>query len=303
MCGEVRLISKDGDFLGLDVSRAWYVVPVSQGTMQLRVAFQGEPGAYSQQALSSLFTHALPVPLPSIHRVFETVEVGSVDYGVVPLENSQAGSINETYDLLVRHGVRIVAEKIIRISHCLLGLSGASVRAVKVVFSHPQALAQCEEFLDSMQVERVAVHDTAGAARIVSEEQKGGSAAIASEEAAALYGLDVLAREIEDRPDNSTKFVVIGREETGIFGEPTKTSIVLSTANVPGALFSCLKEFADRGMNLTKLESRPSREKAWQSHFYLDFEAPASDPAAVAALEALSTSTSFLRVLGSYPST
>lgn len=274
---------------------------MSDRTGELRVAFQGEPGAYSQRALLSLFDGASPVPLPSIHKVFESVEIGSVDYGVVPLENSQAGSINETYDLLVRHGVRIVAEKIVRISHCLLGLPGGSVGAVKVVFSHPQALAQCEEFLDSLPVERVAVHDTAGAARIVAEEQKGGSAAIASEEAAALYGLDVLAGEIEDRPDNSTKFVAIGGEETKIFGEPTKTSIVLSTANVPGALFSCLKEFADRGLNLTKLESRPSREKAWQSHFYLDFEAPVTDPAAVGALEALSRHTSFLRVLGSYP--
>lgn len=274
---------------------------MTQTTRALKVAFQGEPGAYSQKALHDLFADAEVVPLPSIHKVFESVEIGTSDYGVVPLENSQAGSINETYDFLVRHGVKIVAERIVRISHCLLGLPGSSVGSVKVVFSHPQALAQCAEFLDSLHVERVALHDTAGAARIVAEEKKEGSAAIASEEAATLYGLDILARDIEDRPDNSTKFVAIGREDTNLFGPPNKTSIVLVTANVPGALFSCLKEFAERSLNLTKLESRPSREKAWQSYFYLDFEASADEPAAKDALQALAGHTSFLRVLGSYP--
>jgi prephenate dehydratase len=274
---------------------------VSQKTRALKVAFQGEPGAYSQKALRDLFEGSEAVPLPSIHRVFESVEIGTSDYGVVPLENSQAGSINETYDLLVRHGVKIVAERIVRISHCLLGLRGSSVGSIKVVFSHPQALAQCAEFLDSLRVERVALHDTAGAARVVAEEKKEGSAAIASEEAAALYGLDILARDIEDRPDNSTKFVAIGREDTSLFGPANKTSIVLVTANVPGALYSCLKEFAERSLNLTKLESRPSREKAWQSYFYLDFEASAEEPSAKDALQALAEHTSFLRVLGSYP--
>lgn len=274
---------------------------MSQRTGAPRVAFQGEPGAYSQKALHDLFDDVEVVPLPSIHKVFESVEIGTTDFGVVPLENSQAGSINETYDLLVRHGVRIVAERIVRISHCLLGLPGTTIGAVKVVFSHPQALAQCAEFLDSLSAERVALHDTAGAARIVAEEKKAGSAAIASEEAAGLYGLEVLARDVEDRPDNSTKFVGIGREETTMFGPPTKTSIVLVTANVPGALYSCLKEFADRSLNLTKLESRPSRERAWQYHFYLDFEASADEPSAKEALHALADHTSFLRVLGSYP--
>lgn len=274
---------------------------MTQETRALRIAFQGEPGAYSQKALADLFDEGEAIPLPSIHRVFESVEIGTSDYGVVPLENSQAGSINETYDLLVRHGVKIVAERIVRISHFLLGLPGSTIASVKVVFSHPQALAQCAEFLDSLHTERVALHDTAGAARIVAEEKKEGSAAIASEEAASLYGLEILAREVEDRPDNSTKFVVIGKDDTSLFGPANKTSIVLVSANVPGALYACLKEFADRSLNLTKLESRPSREKAWQSYFYLDFEASVEDPSAKAALQALGDHTSFLRVLGSYP--
>lgn len=271
------------------------------GTDTLRVGFQGEPGAYSERAVRALFERPSPVPFHSVHKVFEATEIGSVSFGVVPLENSHAGSINDSYDLLVRHGVQIVAETIVRISHCLLAAPGTEMKDVRVVFSHPQALDQCQEFLDSLQVERVAVHDTAGAARIVAEERKPSSAAIASREAAELYGLAVLASDIEDRADNSTKFVAIGRSESEIFGPPEKTSIVFATADVPGALYACLREFADRSINLSKLESRPSRAKAWQYHFYLDFDAPAQDLLAQEALTALGSHTSFLRVLGSYP--
>lgn len=273
---------------------------MSVETQLTRVGFQGEAGAYSELAAKSLFIVPLTVPFHSVHKVFEAAEIGSIDFGVVPLENSHAGSINESYDLLVRHGVQIVAETIVRISHCLLAPSGASMKDVRVVFSHPQALEQCGEFLDSLQAERVAVHDTAGAARIVAEERREGSAAIASAEAAALYGLSTLASNIEDRADNSTKFVAVGRSATDLLGPPDKTSIVFATADVPGALYTCLKEFSDRSINLSKLESRPSRAKAWQYHFYLDFDAPARDPAAQEALVALGAHTSFMRVLGSY---
>lgn len=264
------------------------------------VGFQGEKGAYSEVAVAQIFDGAEPIAFPSFHRVFEAVEIGQVDYGVVPIENSHAGSINDTYDLLVRHGVQIVAETIVRISHCLLGLDGAEVKDVKVVFSHPQALEQCEEFLDTMEVERRAVHDTAGAARMVAEGADPSYAAIASEASANLYGLSVLSKDIEDRADNSTKFVGIARSDPGNLGVPDKTSIVFSTADVPGALFKCLQEFSDRSINLSKIESRPSRAKAWQYLFYLDFDAPASDPVAKQALAALGTHTSLLRVLGSY---
>lgn len=266
-----------------------------------RVGFQGEAGAYSEQAVRILFDSPVSIPFHSVHKVFEATEIGSIDFGVVPLENSHAGSINDSYDLLVRHGVQVVAETIVRVSHCLLAPPGVTMKDVRVVFSHPQALEQCEEFLDSLQAERVAVHDTAGAARIVAEEGKEGSAAIASAEAAALYRLEVLASDIEDRADNSTKFVAIGRSRSDLFGPPDKTSIVFATADIPGALYACLKEFADRSLNLSKLESRPSRAKAWQYHFYLDLDAPATDPVAQEALAALAEHTSFLRVLGSYP--
>lgn len=302
--------------MGLNVSRSRNPAPAAvlpswvmphdpetaaSGEPTQAVGFQGEAGAYSERAARTLFPSPASVPFPSVHRVFEAVEIGAVGFGVVPLENSHAGSINESYDLLVRHGVQVVAETIVRISHCLLAPPGTSMEEVTEVFSHPQALEQCEEFLDSLGAARVAVHDTAGAARLVAEERRPGAAAVASEEAARLYGLDLLAKDIEDRADNSTKFVAISRGGSALFGPPEKTSIVFATADFPGALYRCLKEFADRHLNLSKLESRPSRARAWQYHFYLDFDAPAQDPAAQEALKALSAHTSFLRVLGSYP--
>jgi prephenate dehydratase len=266
------------------------------------VGFQGEAGAYSQRAVRRLFeAEAASVPFHSVHRVFEAVEIGTVSFGVVPLENSHAGSINESYDLLVRHGVQIVGETIVRISHCLMAMPGTALDEVRTVYSHAQALDQCSEFLDSLGVERIALHDTAGSARILAERKQSGAAAIASLEAAELYGLTVLAADIEDRTDNSTKFVAIARGATERFGSPEKTSIVFTTADIPGALYRCLGEFANRHLNLSKLEHRPSRAKAWQSNFYVDFDAPAQDPAAQEALMAIGNYTSFLRVLGSYP--
>jgi prephenate dehydratase len=268
---------------------------------QMTVGYQGEAGAYSQRAVRALFADPVSMPFPSVHKVFESVEIGAVNYGVVPLENSHAGSINESYDLLVRHGVQIVAETIVRISHRLLALPETPMEEVRVVYSHPQALDQCEEFLDSLGVERVAVHDTAGAARLVAEEKRVQAAAIASAEAGSLYGLTSLATDIEDRADNSTKFVAICRGGSDLFGPPQKTSIVFALTDFPGALYRCLGAFADRHLNLSKLESRPSRARAWQYHFYLDFDAPVGDPQAQEALRGLTEYTSFLRVLGSYP--
>jgi prephenate dehydratase len=265
------------------------------------VGYQGEAGAYSERAVRRLFPSPNPVPFPSVHRVFESVEIGAIAFGVVPLENSHAGSINESYDLLVRHGVQIVGETIVRISHCLLALPGTLLEEVRTVYSHAQALDQCSEFLDSLQVERIAVSDTAGAARTLAELKQPAAAAIASVEAAELYNLEVLASDIEDRADNSTKFVAIGKGPSVLFGPPEKTSIVFTTADIPGALYRCLGEFASRHLNLSKLEHRPSRAKAWQSNFYVDFDAPVHAPAAQEALAAMTKLTSFLRVLGTYP--
>jgi prephenate dehydratase len=265
------------------------------------VAFLGEPGAFSEDAGRRFFEDPELLPLPTVRRVFDEVEVGSADYGVVPLENSQAGSINETYDLLVRHGVRIVGEVVLRIDHALLALPGTRVSDVRQVLSHPQALAQCEEFLTNLDAAIVPVSDTAGAARQVADEGRTDRAAVAGRRAAELYGLQVLAEKIQTFPENFTKFAVIGTEAAPAAGGADRTSIVFGTANVPGALHRCLGGFAARGINLLKLESRPEGGRPWQYRFYLDLEAGVEDPVVVAALSELADHASYVRVLGSYP--
>jgi len=267
----------------------------------MKVGFQGEAGAFSEAAIRRLFSDAESVPCPTVSEVFASVEAGRIEFGVVPLENSYAGSINETYDLLMSHQVQIVAETILRVSHCLLAVPDVRAADVRTVYSHAQALEQCSRFLSSIGTRRIALDDTAGAARFVAEERPRDAAAIASREAAEIYGLSIVAADIEDSPDNSTKFVVITTGSSNAFGAADKTSIVFATADVAGALHKCLGEFADRRINLSKLESRPSRTETWQYHFYLDFDAPLSGAAAADAVEALRTHTTFVKVLGSYP--
>jgi prephenate dehydratase len=264
-----------------------------------RVAYQGEPGAYSEDALRAFFGEADPEPSPSIRAVFEQVEIGSVDYGVVPLENSQAGSINETYNLLLRHGVRMVGQVVVSVDHALLAVPGTELRGVRRVFSHPQALAQCEEFLSQMNVEAVPALDTAGAAKQIADEGRTDQAAVAGRRAAELYGLAILAEGIQTYPQNYTKFGVIG-EPNPRFGTPDTTSIVFAVSDVPGSLLACLQPFADRGINLHKIESRPQAARPWRYSIYLDFQAAADDPKAVEALAEMAEHTSFVRVLGTY---
>ena len=266
-----------------------------------RVGYQGEPGAYSEDAVRLRFGDAEPQPLASVREVFEAVEVGSCDFGVVPLENSQAGSINETYDLLVRHGVRIAGEVVIRVDHALLGLPGTQPADLARVYSHPQALAQCEELLVNLGVEAVPDKDTAGAARRVAEEADPKQGAIAGRRAAELYGLEVLAEGVQTYPENYTKFAVIGHVPVGAWGEPDTTSIVFAVSDVPGSLHACLEGFAAQGINLRKIESRPQGGRPWTYLIYLDFEAGSDGERARSALEVLAAHTSFVRVLGSYP--
>jgi prephenate dehydratase len=266
-----------------------------------RVAFQGEPGAYSEDAVHRFFGRCEAKPLPTVRTVFEQAEIGAVDFGVVPLENSQAGSINETYDLLVRHGVKLVGEVVIRVDHALLGVPGASLSDITRVLSHPQALAQCEEFLATLEAEVVPYHDTAGAAKRVAEEGRRDQAAVAGRRAAELYGLQVLTEAIQTFPENFTKFGVIGTGPPPRTEAPDKTSIVFAVADVPGSLHRCLGGFADQGINLVKIESRPQGGRPWRYLMYLDFEAGADEPSAQGALRELSAHTSFVRILGSYP--
>jgi prephenate dehydratase len=263
------------------------------------VAYQGEAGAYSEEGALALFPDADRQALASIRKVFEAVEVGRVAAGLVPLDNSQAGSINETYDLFLRHGLHLVGETVVRVDHCLLALPGSAIDELAEVMSHPQAIAQCEEFLSALEVTVRAEYNTAGAAKRIAEQRLGRTAAIASKRAAELYGLDVLAERIQTYPDNYTRFGVLSRDPKSL-GEPDKTSLVFGVGHVSGSLYRCLGAFAERHLNLTKLESRPRAGRPWEYVFYVDVDSPADRREMVDALGALSEHATFTRVLGSY---
>ena len=267
----------------------------------MKIAYQGEPGAFSEAAVLDVFPDAEPLPCETVRIAFSRVTSGEAGFGVVPVENSQAGSVNETYDLLLNSSlVRIVGEVVVRVDHALLAPPGARLEGIRRVYSHWQALAQSDDFLGSLGVETVAVHDTAGAARMVAERGASDEAAVASVEAGARLGLSVLAERIQTYPDNFTKFAVIGSADPGL-GEPDKTSLVMAVHDRPGSLLASLKPFADRDINLTKLESRPRRGAPFEYVFYLDVERPDDDEALRAALDDVRLHTSMLKILGSYP--
>jgi len=265
------------------------------------VAYQGESGAYSERAVRVLFPEAEPMPCQTIRHTFSRVTSGEADFGVVPIENSQAGSVNESYDLLLRSNlVQVVGEVVIRVDHALLAPPGSRLEGIERAYSHWQALAQCEEFLTAHRIDPVPVHDTAGGARMVAERGQQQEAAIASVEAGAKLGLAVLAEHIQTYPDNFTKFGVIGTRDAGL-GTANKTSLVMAGDDRPGSLFRALQPLADHGVNLTKLESRPRRGAPFEYVFYIDLDGSAEDTNVAEALGQVRLHTSMLKVLGSYP--
>lgn len=272
------------------------------GFTAMQVAYQGEPGAYSERAVRSLFPQADPMPCETVRLVFSRVTSGEADHGVVPLENSQAGSVNETYDHLQHTNMlHIVGEALVRVDHALLGVPGARLEEVRWAHSHWQALAQCEEFLSSMRIEPVPVHDTAGAARMIAERADREHAAIASMEAGSALGLSVLAERIQTEKENLTKFAAISTGAPDL-GTPDKTSLVMAVLDRPGSLLASLQPFAARDINLHKLESRPRRGQPFEYVFYVDLMSAADAPEVEEALAQVAQHTSMLRVLGSYPS-
>src|SRR4051812_2392491 len=216
------------------------------------------------------------------------------------MDNSQAGSINETYDLFLRHGLHLVGETIVRVDHSLLALPGTALDEVREVISHPQAISQCEEFLSVLDVNVRAEYNTAGAAKAIADGQLGGVAAIASRRAGELYGLRPLADRIQTYPDNYTRFGALSRDPAPLV-TPDKSSLVFGVGHVAGSLYRCLGAFAERHLNLTKLESRPRPGRPWEYVFYADVEAPAGLPQMVDALAELSRHATFTRLVGTYP--
>ena len=268
----------------------------------IRAAFQGERGAYSEAAAVAFFgERAFPMPCESFDKVFTQVEVGESEYGVVPIENSLAGSIHRNYDLLLRHGLFIVGEINLRIAHHLIALPGVRLEDVKRIYSHPQALAQCEQSLAALgDVEKVPTYDTAGSVRMLKDRGIYDGAAIASRRAAEFYGMNVLASDLEDNAQNYTRFLILGPTEV-VPQRPAKTSIVFSVKNEPGILFKCLSVFALRDIDLTKIESRPLQGRPWEYFFYLDFAGSMQEERCRNAINHLQEITIFFRNLGSYP--
>ena len=269
----------------------------------LRVAFQGERGAYSEAAAVTFFGDTIEVlPCSSFDCVYETVTQREADRGVLPVENSLAGSIHRNYDLLLRYALSIVGEVQIPIAHQLIALPGVTLTDIKKVYSHPQALAQCEHSITRVlpQAERVTTYDTAGSVKMIKEQKITDGAGLASERAASIYEMNILRPDMQDDAENYTRFVVVAPEPVVPDGE-AKTSIVFSMDNVPGSLFKSLAVFALRDIDLTKIESRPLQGKRWQYLFYVDFVGSLNEERCCNALNHLQELTSFFKVLGSYP--
>jgi prephenate dehydratase len=265
----------------------------------MRIAYQGEPGAYSEAAALAFDSEATPVACKSFEDVFQAVTDGTVNRGIVPMENTIGGSIHRNYDLLVEHELPIIGEIQLKVDHCLLALPGVRLDEIKVVHSHPQALAQCERFLRGLpHVELAAVYDTAGSAKLIREQGLRDHAAIASIRAAQVFGLDTLHRGIQDYDNNITRFCVIARHP--ITEGADKTTIVFSLPSEPGSLFRALSVFALRNIDLTKLESRPIRGSAWEYMFYADLAVPRDDLNCGRALVNLAEFARWVRTLGTY---
>jgi chorismate mutase / prephenate dehydratase len=300
--GNIRRIAEAENLNWADIEGIYRkVMALAKGVQGISVAFQGEVGAYSEEAAFQFFGSSISLkPCESLDEVFKAVEKDEVQFSVVPAENSLEGSISRTYDLLLDTSVKVCGEIELRVMHCLISVSDATLDTIKRVYSHPQALGQCKSFLKHLNIEVIPTYDTAGSAKMVREMGTTDNAAIASVRAAEIYGMKVLAREIEDNSNNYTRFFILSKQISAPTGHD-KTSLVFAVKHKPGALYESLKELANRNINLTKIESRPTRQKPWEYNFYMDFEGHCDDAGFKDALKSLENTTIFTKVLGSYP--
>ena len=274
--------------------------------MTAAVIYAGEPGAFAEDAVIAVFGDVERTAVGSFRQVFETVaRANGSAAGVIPIENVVNGTVRENYDLLLEHDLQIVGEVVVPVRLCLAALPGQSLDDIERVYSHIQALGQAEAFLRTRPWQLLTTYNTAGAGKSIVERGERGAAAVLSPRAAALFGLEVLADGIQDVADNRTRFLVLARSGEHApkrpEGGPPRTTLALAVRNEPGTLLAVLDVFARHGLNMSKLESRPSRERAWEYVFWVDLDADADAPEARAALDELSGVTTMLRVLGSYP--
>jgi prephenate dehydratase len=274
---------------------------MNQPEVRPRVAFQGERGAFSEEAAVKLLgEHIQLVPRPTFESLFAAIDQGVADYLLAPVENTLAGSVHRSYDLLLQSSLNICGEVVIPIEHFLIGCSGASFDTIKTVESHPVALAQCERFFAAHpQLQRIATEDTAGSVARVVEQGNQTRAAIAGMRAANLYGGKVLREHLEDHPENYTRFVLLAAANS-ISPGANKLSLVFKLRHQGGALYHALEPFARRGIDLVKIESRPIQGRPWEYYFYLDLQASMKDAGVIKALAELDERATDVRILGCY---
>jgi prephenate dehydratase len=270
--------------------------------LQNRVAFQGERGAFSEIAAIKYFGSSIqPILCRTFREVFQRITDKEAEYGILPIENSQTGGINEVHDLLLDQELFAVGEVKLKVEHCLITKKEIDFELIEKVYSHPQALAQCESFLSIKlpHCQIIPVYDTAGSVKIIKEVKENNVAAIASSWAAELYGLKILDSGIQDNKYNYTRFLVLSEE---ISSDPknNKTSIIFAVVSKPGALYRCLKEFSLREININRLESRPSKREPWEYIFYTDFEKGLHAKETQETLKSLEACTTFIKIIGSY---
>jgi prephenate dehydratase len=274
-----------------------------------RVAYQGEPGAFAEDAVLVFFADPRPIAVPTWRVVFETVRDGRAEAGVVPVESSMAGTIRETLDLLSEYDLWIVGEVSIPVHLALMTLPGGRIETIERIYSHPQALAQADAFLRTRDWQVMTSYNTAGAAKLVSESGDDAAAAIASPRVAELYGLEIVAADVQTGDDNRTRFAVLaaapvigeGWRRADLPDAPPRTTLAFAVRSVPGSLYRCLGAFANRGVNLTRLESRPARTARWEYVFWVDVDGDPAEPIFRAALDELRGRCEMVRVLGTYP--
>ena len=261
------------------------------------VAFQGEHGAYSEIAAAKFYPRSKLIPMKLFQDIFDALRNHSIDYAVVPIENSIEGSVNEIYDLLLDTEKKITGEIFLKINHCLLTLP--NTKTISKVLSHPQALAQCRNYLKNRNYESIPTYDTAGSVRLIKEKNILGAAAIASKKAAEFYKMKILDENIEDRKNNFTRFLILSDEKTRST-KNDRTSMIFGLSHTPGSLFSVMEEFNHNKINLTKIESRPTKEKPWEYNFYVDFEGHIDDDSVTRTLVNIQKKCTFVKILGSY---
>jgi len=274
---------------------------LASGKSKPRVAYQGERGAYSEDAISHIFGDAVePLPCVEFRDAFEAVDTGKATHAVLPVENSIEGTVAQVNDLLLEHDLSVTTEVILTVDHCLIANPKTRLEDVRAVYSHPQALGQCRRFLARHpEWKQIPAYDTAGSVKMVRDRGRRNEAAIASHRSATLYHMKVLAEGIQTDHENYTRFFVLEKHPRSAKGGD-KTSIAFVAKNVPGSLHRCLGEFASRGINLTKLESRPRRARPWNYVFYADLEGSMEDQRVREAVGALVTSAGFVKVFGTY---